>query len=124
MTPGSPVVRARYGFETTTAAWVPFHGVPDLVTPVTVKVSEVAVSFTEVDTEQVPTVLVVHVLVPEVPPESVTVTLAPETAAPEDVSVTDTVAFAVHDLLPVVAEPVMVAPVVTTGDGGVETRRV
>jgi len=103
---------------------VPFQVVPDLATLLTVKVTEVALAVSDVDTEHVPVAPVVHDFVPRAPPDSCTVTVAADTAAPVDVSVTVVVAEAVQDRLSLVADPVMDAWVVVTGGGGVAARRV
>ncbi len=116
--------RAAYGRLTTVDTEVPFQVVPDLATLLTVKVTEVALAVSDVDTEHVPVAPVVHDFVPRAPPDSCTVTVAADTAAPVDVSVTVAVAEAVQDRLSLVADPVMDAWVVVTGGGGVAARRV
>lgn len=103
---------------------LPSQAVFDLATLVTVKVTEVTVSDSDVDTEHVPDVPVVHVLAPLAPADICTVTVAPDTGVPVDASVTFVAALAVHDRLAFVADPVMVARVMSTGEGGGTTRRV
>lgn len=113
-----------YGRFTTVDTRFPFQVVFDLATLVTVKVADVTLIDSDVDTEQVPVAPVVHVLVPLAPADNCTVTVAPETAVPVDASITLVVAPAVQDRLLLVADPVMVACVVVTAGGGDVASRV
>ena len=108
---------------TTVNTLLPSQVVFDFATLVTVKVTEVTVSDSDVDTGHVPAVPVVHVLAPLAPADICTVTVAPDTGVP-DPSVTFVAALAVHDRLAFVADPMMVAWVAPTGEGGGTTRRV
>lgn len=117
-----PFQLGGYGWLATVDTVLPFQVVPDLATLVTVKVSEVTLRESEVDTEQVPVVPVVHVLLPLAPADSCTVTVAPDTGVLVAASVTLVVAVAVQDRLLLVADPAMVAWVVC--GGGAAVRRV